>query len=130
MTGNDAAATEFLQRVDSAGVYRNVSTRFADGFVYGFGAEVGIATGKIHARGPMGLEGLTTYKYKLLGDGQLLAEMKDGTRHYNPPGSGSIVPPVTLAGSLRGGKVRAVFSQALRKETDAGAACEIRLVRL
>lgn len=82
VTEDTAAAQTFLTRVDSAGVYHNVSTRFADGFVYGFGAEVGIATGKIHARGPMGLEGLTTYKYKLLGSGQLMAEMKDGTRHY------------------------------------------------
>ena len=75
-------AQAFMTRVDSAGVYHNVSTRFADGFVYGFGAEVGIATGKIHARGPMGLEGLTTYKYKLLGSGQLMSEMKNGARHY------------------------------------------------
>ena len=82
VTADKAAAHAFLTRVDSAGVYHNVSTRFADGFVYGFGAEVGIATGKIHARGPMGLEGLTTYKYKLLGSGQLMAEMKNGTREY------------------------------------------------
>ena len=82
VTEDVSAAQTFMTRVDSAGVYHNVSTRFADGFVYGFGAEVGIATGKIHARGPMGLEGLTTYKYKLLGSGQLMAEMKSGTRKY------------------------------------------------
>lgn len=82
VTADSAAAQTFMTRVDSAGVYHNVSTRFADGFVYGFGAEVGIATGKIHARGPMGLEGLTTYKYKLLGSGQLMAEMKSGKRQY------------------------------------------------
>ncbi len=82
VTEDVSAAKTFMTRVDSAGVYHNVSTRFADGFVYGFGAEVGIATGKIHARGPMGLEGLTTYKYKLLGSGQLMAEMKSGARKY------------------------------------------------
>ncbi len=71
-----------MNRVDSAGVYWNVSTRFADGFVYGLGAEVGIATGKLHARGPMGLEGLTTYKYKLIGSGLTMKEVKDGTISY------------------------------------------------
>ncbi len=82
LTQDQAAARYFMDRVDSAGVYLNVSTRFADGFVYGLGAEVGIATGKIHARGPMGLDGLTTYKYKLLGHGQTMAEMKSGERTY------------------------------------------------
>ena len=81
-TDSEDNASVFIQRVDSAGVYWNVSTRFADGFVYGFGAEVGIATGKIHARGPMGLEGLTTYKYKLIGSGHTMTEMKSGERAY------------------------------------------------
>ena len=82
VTMDTSAASAFMNMVDSAGVYWNVSTRFADGFVYGLGAEVGIATGKLHARGPMGLEGLTTYKYKLIGNGQTMTEVKNGTIAY------------------------------------------------
>lgn len=82
VTTNTQSAAVFMKLVDSAGVYQNVSTRFADGFVYGLGAEVGIATGKLHARGPMGLEGLTTYKYILIGSGQTMEDMKNGKQHY------------------------------------------------
>jgi len=73
----------FMNRVDSAGVYWNASTRFADGFRYGFGAEVGISTNKTHARGPVGLEGLTIYKYKLLGNGQIVGDYVQGLKEFH-----------------------------------------------
>ena len=72
-TTNPSAADTFLKSVDAAGVYHNCSTRFADGFRYGFGAEVGISTQKMPPRGPVGLEGLVTYKYQLVGDGHIVA---------------------------------------------------------
>ncbi len=73
ITGDAAAAEYFLRAVDSAAVYWNASTRFTDGGEFGFGAEIGISTDKLHARGPMGLEELTTYKYVVRGEGQLRA---------------------------------------------------------
>ena len=85
ITKNIENAEKFMNKVDSAGVYFNASTRFADGFRYGFGAEVGISTNKTHARGPVGLDGLTIYKYKLIGNGNIVKDYVDGTKcfHHN-----------------------------------------------
>ncbi len=83
ITEDAEAEDKFMSYVDSAGVYCNCSTRFADGFRYGFGAEVGISTSKLHARGPVGLEGLCTYKYKMHGNGHIVAEYADGTKSFN-----------------------------------------------
>lgn len=71
VTENEQTANKFLQQVDAAAVYHNVSTRFTDGFEFGFGAEIGISTQKLHARGPMGLPALTTSKYIIYGNGQI-----------------------------------------------------------
>ncbi|MDF9409085.1 glutamate-5-semialdehyde dehydrogenase [Pelotomaculum isophthalicicum JI] len=74
ITGSKEKAARFMALVDSGNVFWNCSTRFSDGFRYGFGAEVGISTSKIHARGPVGLEGLVIYKYNLIGNGHIVAE--------------------------------------------------------
>lgn len=83
ITENKANAKIFLNAIDSAGVYHNASTRFADGFRYGFGAEVGISTNKTHARGPVGLEGLTIYKYTLQGNGDIVKDYVDGVKNFS-----------------------------------------------
>lgn len=82
ITNDEKNAEIFMNNVDSAGVFKNVSTRFSDGFRYGFGAEVGISTNKTHARGPVGLDGLCIYKYKLTGEGQIVNDYVKGAKTF------------------------------------------------
>jgi len=82
ITQNKDTANAFMMLVDSGNVFHNCSTRFSDGFKYGFGAEVGISTNKIHARGPVGLEGLVIYKYKLFGQGQIVEDYSTGKETF------------------------------------------------
>ncbi|MGB8131716.1 MAG: glutamate-5-semialdehyde dehydrogenase [Candidatus Angelobacter sp.] len=82
LTKDQHSAELFMDEVDAASVFHNASTRFADGFRYGLGAELGISNSKLHARGPVGLEGLLTYKYKLHGSGQMVGEYAAGKRTF------------------------------------------------
>lgn len=82
LTEDRNAAEQFMKKVDSANVYHNCSTRFSDGFRYGFGAEVGVSTAKIHARGPVGPEGLLSYQYRLYGSGQTVAPYAEGIKKF------------------------------------------------
>jgi glutamate-5-semialdehyde dehydrogenase len=82
LTQDDRAAKLFMEEVDAASVFHNASTRFADGFRYGLGAELGISNSKLHARGPVGLDGLLTYKYKLYGAGQTVTDYAQGKRTF------------------------------------------------
>ncbi len=83
VTEDEAIAKKFMTSVDSSGVYHNCSTRFADGFRYGFGAEVGISTQTLPPRGPVGLDGLVTYRYFLKGNGHIAEDFASGMKSFS-----------------------------------------------
>jgi len=96
ITNDETKAAAFCRRVDSAGVYHNCSSRFADGFRYGFGAEVGVSTNRVHARGPVGMEGLLTYKYVAKGTGNVVGGMKNSDYTHKDLNSALLNKPLDI----------------------------------
>lgn len=130
LSHDPAAIRFFTQFVDSAGVYVNASTRFADGQRYGFGAEVGVSTNRIHSRGPMGVEGLLIYKYILLGHGQIAADYSSGKSTFkHTPIPRALPPPVGTATSTHQSIPKPNVVALMAAAAAVGALCGVAAAR-